>query len=229
MRAALATPAAWCATCNALPCFKRPHLPGPIGETLRRIPNPEDIGVLNRFDPSPILDMAHFRVTQVGSLQRQLIQVRPRQRGSGQIGIRKAGTRQIASTQDRASQIGAMKVTVIQIGFSKNSLPQIRAGKIAAPKCRSFQSEPLQIRARDVNSHQRKVVMIEFLQSIDPAAIAAFSLRGVDHLPGLIVLFFQAVGSTREIKNGSKQNRKTPRILQQLQQRPLQSAAQFKK
>src|SRR5271166_2224412 len=85
---------------------------------------------------------------------------------------------------------------------------------------RPGQANPLQKRAGNVDSHQRYAVVIQFLQSFDPAATAALALRGVDDLPGLVMLLLQTVARLAEVKDHRHQDRKATQVFENLQERP---------
>src|SRR5260221_6167658 len=48
---------------------------------------------------------------------------------------------------------------------------------------------------------------------IEPAAVAALALRGVDHLPGLIVFLLQPIAGFRKIKNHCDQDAKGAQVI----------------
>src|SRR5208337_2902341 len=85
---------------------------------------------------------------------------------------------------------------------------------------RPGQANPLQKRTGNVDSHQRYAVVIQFLQSFDPAATAALALRGVDDLPGLVVLLLQTVARLAEIEDHRHQDREATQVFENFQERP---------
>src|SRR5579863_4687474 len=78
--------------------------------------------------------------------------------------------------------------------------------------------------ARDIHTHQRNAVAVEFLERFDAPAAAAFSLRGVDHLPRLIVLLLEPVAGFGKIKNHRDQHAESLEIFQYIQKRPSAEA-----
>ncbi len=84
--------------------------------------------------------------------------------------------------------------------------------------------QPLQECFRYIYSHKRNVILIQFLQRIQPAAIATFSLRGVDHLPCLIVFLFKTVAGFRKIERDRYDDPKTAQIVHHVEKFPVAQA-----
>src|SRR5271154_5878010 len=74
--------------------------------------------------------------------------------------------------------------------------------------------------ARHIDAHQRNAIAVEFLQRFDAPAAAAFSLRGVDDLPRLIVLLLEPVAGFGKIENHRDQHAEAFEIFQYVQKRP---------
>jgi hypothetical protein len=78
-----------------------------------------------------------------------------------------------------------LQVAVVEVGRREIGAEQIRAPQLNA----------LQECAVPVYSDERYPIQVQFLEGFDPAAASAFTLGGIDHLPGLIVLLLFSVAS----------------------------------
>ena len=103
---------------------------------------------------------------------------------------------------------------------SQVDVPQIGGFQIASQQVSSIQPDALQERPGCLETDQGLVIVIQFLESFDAASTAAFSLRGINYLPCLIMFLFAAVAGFREIENHRHQNGKNLHIFQHFQECP---------
>jgi hypothetical protein len=108
-----------------------------------------------------------------------------------------------------------LEIAAFQVGVAKIRSLHIGADQVGAPKLKALKGG-----SGDTHSSKRNSVRIQFLKSFDPSAASAFALRGVDHLPDLIVLLLLPVTGLGVVEDDGKQNREDPQVLQNLQKCP---------
>ncbi len=141
--------------------------------------------------------MAQIRVSQLRG-----IKCRPIENGSteiyrAQVGLAHVHILQMGAAQIAITKIRGVQVRTGQIRTLKIAVAGINGVKVGAYETCPGQTDPLQKSAGNINAYQGHTVAVQFLQGFDSAAATALALRGVDDLPGLVVLLLQPVPSTR--------------------------------
>ena len=114
-------------------------------------------------------------------------EVRPAQVGRHHDRVAHLRIGQPCLTQVGAGEVGAGEVGLLEVGVPQIGAPQVGVPERGQPHVGSRENQPLEPGVVELDSSQGDPVAHEVLQGVHPPPTAAFSLRGIHHLPGLIV------------------------------------------
>src|SRR5215469_4093639 len=185
----------------------------PLDKPFGSIADLPDVRTLQTLNLMPLY-IAKIGIPQVGGVKRRSVENRPAQvRGAKvrfpYVCILEVGTAQVALAKVPRVQGCVREVRGLEIAISS-----IHCIKVGTYQACPWQANTLQKRAGNVDPHQRNTVLIQFLQSFDPTATATLALRGVDDLPGLVMLLLQTVTRLAEIKDHRHQDREATQVLE---------------
>src|SRR6266436_689817 len=126
------------------------------------------------------------------------------------------GIVQIALPKINGSQVGVGK-----IGEGKIAVAEVRAAEIGTHQTGTLKMDALKKCAGDIHADKRNTIGVEFLKCFHAAAAAAFPLRRVDNLPGLIVFLLKPVAGFRKIENNGDKDAEAAQIFKDFEKRPV--------
>src|SRR5260370_32793107 len=107
------------------------------------------------------------------------------------------------------------------MGGTQVAVAQIWSGEIGARETRTREMNPLQKGAGNIDPDQGCAVGVQLLGSFDAAAIPAFSLRGVDDLPCLLMFLLEPVAGLAEIEDHGDEHTQTSEIFEHFDEKPI--------
>ena len=179
---------------------------GPRNESVRRVLDAINVCVLYATEVAPsdirrfvLLRSVLLRLAPDRSVPVRSASVRS---ASSHVGAPETGALQVALAKIRRTQVG-----VGEIGEIKISIAHVRGTEVRSQTGAPVPGGSLQESARNIDADQWNAIVVEFLERVDATAAAAFSLRGVDDLPRLIVLLLEAVARFRKVEDDRDQAR----------------------
>src|SRR5258708_8152932 len=123
-------------------------------------------------------------------------------------------------------EIALPKISVVQVGIGKIgggkiAVAEVRSAEIGTHQTGTLKMDALKKCAGDIHADKRNAIGVEFLKCFHAAAAAAFPLRRVDNLPGLIVFLLEPVAGFRKIENNGDKDAEAAQIFKDFEKRPV--------
>src|SRR5713101_2645559 len=118
-------------------------------------------------------------------------------------------------------EVHGVQIRICEVRSLKIAVACVHHAEVRPHQPRALQPDSLKKRTGYVDSDQLDPVSIQFLQGVDSSSAPTFSLRSIDHLPGLVMPLFHPIAGFGKVKNHGDEYAERFQVIQHFQESPI--------
>ena len=161
---------------------------------------------------------------RVGGGEVGAVEFRAGEIGADEVGVARLALESTVLARSLPRKFAEVEIGVMRSSRAQGAAAQIGGAEVGAEKICVFEMDTLQKCGGSINAHEGNFVGVQFLKRLDAAAAAAFALRSVDDLPGLVVALLDAITGFAEAEDDADEDGEAAEVFEDFKETPAAEA-----